>query len=50
MYIQEVLYNLALLNNKSGNLEEAKKYAERLKSNFSKSIYNNEKINKIIEK
>ncbi|MGL4772841.1 MAG: tetratricopeptide repeat protein [Clostridium sp.] len=47
-YIEEVLYNLALLN-KSIDKDKSKKYAKRLNKEYPKSIYNNQNIKEIIE-
>lgn len=49
-YAEEVLYRLALLNDKKGNLTNAKGYAKKLKTNFTASIYNNTNMSKIMEK
>lgn len=48
-YTEEALYNLAILNSENGSVEEAQKYANVLQNDYPKSIYNNEKIRKIIK-
>lgn len=46
-YLEEVLYKLATLN-ESRDKEESKKFARRLRDQFDDSIYNNEKIESIL--
>lgn len=46
-YIEGVLYDLALLNQKNGDLDNAKKYAQKLKDKFPESIYINSKLDEI---
>lgn len=48
-YEETVLYNLAILN-KDVNIEDSKKYAEKLSDNYPKSIYNNSNITNILNK
>ena len=46
-YLAEVLYKLATLN-ESKNKEKSKKFARRLRDQYADSIYNNEKIESIL--
>ncbi|MDP4177653.1 MAG: tetratricopeptide repeat protein [Bacillota bacterium] len=46
-YEEAVLYQLALMN-KDINTDKSKKYANKLKVNYPKSIYNNDKIKQIL--
>lgn len=48
-YHDEVIYNLALILNSSGKKEEAISYSKTLRKEYSQGIYNNQKINKILE-
>ncbi|MDW8800833.1 hypothetical protein P8V03_06660 [Clostridium sp. A1-XYC3] len=48
-YIQESLYDLAIIDYKSNNIKEAKKYASIIVEQYSDTMYNNDKIRSIIE-
>lgn len=47
-YEETVLYQLAIMN-KDINTVKSKKYANKLKENYPKSIYNNDKIEQILK-
>lgn len=49
-YIEECLYDLAILSYENKNMKEAKKYASILAYEYTTSIYNNDKIKLIIDK
>lgn len=46
-YVDEVLYRLALLNEKT-NIDDSKLYARIIKDKYANSMYNNDKISKIL--
>lgn len=48
-YHDDVLYNLGMILNKRGEKEEAKKYLKVLQRKYAQSIYNNQKVNNILE-
>lgn len=47
-YTEEAIYNIANIYWNLNNKKEAKKYASKLKYDYSKSIYNNKKISEIL--
>jgi len=48
-YIQESLYDLAIIDYKNSNIQEAKKYAAIIVEEYSNTIYNNDKIRVIMD-
>ena len=48
-YHDEVLYKLIIIYNERGDKKEAKRYLKKLKNEAPQSIYNNQKVNNILE-
>lgn len=48
-YIQECLYDLAIIDYKNNNIKDAKRYASIIVEEYSNTMYNNDKIRAIMD-